>query len=572
MVPPSNKIDSGAVHDGVSRGQQRQRMDNNRFIASVVAAGVLFALSASAAVNSAPTARPDNYVVNEDTTLTVAAPGVLANDTDPEGSALTATLLTAPTNGTLNFTSNGSFTYRASTNFFGVVTFTYRCRDGSSNSLPTTVTITINAVNDAPVAVSNSYSVNSDSTLMINAPGVLANDADVDGDPLSALLAGGPTHGALNLSTDGGFIYTPAAGYGGSDSFTYRASDGLTNSAVATVTLTVVPAPIVVLTPPANETVCAGGTASFNVSATGTALTYQWFKNTNALAMQTNSTLTLNSVTVADAATYRVRLTGATNSVTNSATLTVNIPVSAPPLTNLVRYIGSIAIFETTAAGTGPLSYEWLKNGSIMPGQTGSSLILSNLTTGDTANYGLVVSGACGSVTNNTTLTVAACFNSVDVMLVIDRSGSMSGQPYTDARTASTNFVRNLHLSAATNDQAGLVSYNPTSTLNHPLTNNAVALEQAINVLGPATNGTCISCGLVTAQAELISPRHRTDSLPILVLLSDGVPHDFDTPSNALYNAQQAKNSGTRIFTVGLGTGVDPVLMSEMASSPGDFY
>ena len=551
-------------------------MFNNRFISSVVAAGALFVLSAGAAVNNPPTANPDNYTVNEDVTLTVAAPGVLGNDTDPENSPLTATLLTAPTptNGTLSFsfTSNGSFTYRPATNFYGVVTFTYRCRDGSSNSLPTTVTITVNPVNDAPLAANNSYSVNSDSVLTINAPGVLANDADVDGDPLSALLAGGPTHGALALNPDGSFTYTPVANYSGSDSFTYRASDGQTNSALATVTLTVVPAPIVITTPPANETVCAGGTASFNVAATGTALTYQWFKGAGTLTNQTNSTLTLNSVTAADAATYRVRLLGATNSVTNSATLTVNLPVSATPLTNLVRYTGSIAIFDTTASGTGPFTYAWLKNGSIIPGQTGSSLVLNNLNTGDSASYSSVVSGACGSVTNSATLTVAACFNAVDVMLVIDRSGSMSGQAYTDARTASTNFVRNLHLTAATNDQAGLVSYNPTATLNHVLTNNAAALEQAIHGLGPATNGTCISCGLTAAQAELVSPRHRADALPILVLLSDGVPHDFDTPSNALYNAQQAKNAGTRVFTVGLSTGVDQVLMSEMASSPGDFY
>ena len=442
--------------------------------------------------------------------------------------------------------------------------------------MPTTVTITINPINDAPLATNDSYSVNSDTTFSINAPGLLANDADVDGDPLSAVLASSPAHGALALNADGSFTYTPAASYFGSDAFTYKASDGKATSTVATVTLTVVPAPIVVSNPAANQIACVGDTVTFSVTATGTALTYQWFKATNALAGKTNSTLVLTSVGAADAATYKVRLTGATNSITNSATLTVNVPVSLIPLANLVRYIGSVAIFNANVTnGTGPFSYLWLKNGSIIPGQTSSNLVLTNLTTGDTATYSAVAfptTGACGSVTNSATLSVASCFDAVDAMLVIDRSGSMSGRAYADARTACTNFIGNMHLTGATNDAVGLVSFNPTATLNQTLTNKASVLEQSVNALGPATNGTCISCGLQTGQSELLSARHRLEALPVLVLLSDGLPHDFDTPSNALFTATQAKNAGTRIFTVGLGTGVDPVLMANMASSTNDFF
>jgi VCBS repeat-containing protein len=73
----------------------------------------------------------------------------------------------------------------------------------------------------------------------VTAPGVLANDTDADGDPLGASLVSGPAHGTLALNGDGSFAYTPAADHNGSDSFTYRASDGRADSNVATVSITV---------------------------------------------------------------------------------------------------------------------------------------------------------------------------------------------------------------------------------------------------------------------------------------------------------------------------------------------
>ena len=81
-------------------------------------------------------------------------------------------------------------------------------------------------MNDAPVAVNDSYTTDEDTPLTWPAPGVLGNDTDVDGDPLTAVLVTGPTHGTLTLNADGSFTYTPAANYNGTDSFTYRANDG----------------------------------------------------------------------------------------------------------------------------------------------------------------------------------------------------------------------------------------------------------------------------------------------------------------------------------------------------------
>jgi Bacterial Ig domain len=90
----------------------------------------------------------------------------------------------------------------------------------------------------APVAYNDSYSFTENATLTIAAPGVLANDTDNTGYSLTAVLVNGPAHGALNFNPNGGFIYTPATNFSGADSFTYYATDGKSNSATATVTLT----------------------------------------------------------------------------------------------------------------------------------------------------------------------------------------------------------------------------------------------------------------------------------------------------------------------------------------------
>src|SRR5206468_1196198 len=104
-----------------------------------------------------------------------------------------------------------------------------------------TVSLTVRPVNDAPSAANDAYTLDEDTPLTVAARGVLGNDADVDGDPLSAALVAGPVHGTLTLNADGSFAYTPAANYNGSDSFPLRASRRSPASNVATVSLTVRP-------------------------------------------------------------------------------------------------------------------------------------------------------------------------------------------------------------------------------------------------------------------------------------------------------------------------------------------
>ncbi|MDP3719159.1 MAG: Ig-like domain-containing protein [Acidobacteriota bacterium] len=144
--------------------------------------------------------------------------------------------------------ASGTLTYTPAANAFGTATITVLLKDnggvadgGVDTSEPQTLTITVTAVNDAPVAVNDAFSIGQDGTLTVAAPGVLAGDSDVDHATLTASLLTGPNHGTLLLNPDGSFVYTPDPGYYGSDSFTYRAHDTLISSNSATVTITVVP-------------------------------------------------------------------------------------------------------------------------------------------------------------------------------------------------------------------------------------------------------------------------------------------------------------------------------------------
>ncbi|HWI52644.1 MAG TPA: cadherin-like domain-containing protein, partial [Symbiobacteriaceae bacterium] len=190
-------------------------------------------------VNDAPVAANDTYTTAEDTPLVIAAPGVLSNDTDVDGPALTAVLVSPPASGTFTLNANGSFNYTPASNFSGSVTFTYRASDGTLTSNLATVTINVTPVNDAPVANNDTYSVLEDQTLNVAATGVLTNDTDPDGPSMTAQLVSNVSNGSLTLNGNGSFTYTPNPDFYGSDSFTYRVSDGTATSNVATVTITV---------------------------------------------------------------------------------------------------------------------------------------------------------------------------------------------------------------------------------------------------------------------------------------------------------------------------------------------
>jgi len=192
-------------------------------------------------VNDAPVALDDAYTTNEDTLLTITAPGVLSNDTDVDGDPLTAVLVADVAHGTLALAADGSFTYLPDADWFGVDTFTYQAYDGEDYSEVVTVTITVHDVvdNTPPVAVADEYTMDEDTTLFVDAPGILENDTDPENDVLEAELVDDVSTGTLVLNSDGSFTYTPVKNYYGTVTFTYRAFDGEYYSEPVTVTITV---------------------------------------------------------------------------------------------------------------------------------------------------------------------------------------------------------------------------------------------------------------------------------------------------------------------------------------------
>jgi VCBS repeat-containing protein len=171
----------------------------------------------------------------------VPAEGVLANDTDVDGDRLTALLVSAPSHGTVTLSTDGAFTYRPAADYFGADSFTYKANDGHDDSNIATVTLTVTPVNDAPVALIDGFTMDQGGILSVAAPGVLANDSDVEGSQLTSVLVNGPAHGMLTLRADGSFVYTPAANFSGTDEFVYKANDGGLDSAPVTVTIVVNP-------------------------------------------------------------------------------------------------------------------------------------------------------------------------------------------------------------------------------------------------------------------------------------------------------------------------------------------
>jgi Big-like domain-containing protein len=109
--------------------------------------------------------------------------------------------------------------------------------DGTVDSNLATVTITV--TNGLPIAADDTYQTNKNVALNVAAPGVLGNDSDPNSDPLTAVVDVNPSNGTLTFNSDGSFIYTPNSDYVGPDSFTYHANDGLNDSNIATVNLTI---------------------------------------------------------------------------------------------------------------------------------------------------------------------------------------------------------------------------------------------------------------------------------------------------------------------------------------------
>ncbi len=178
--------------------------------------------------NQPPVANPQSVAAAEDTATSITLTG-----SDPDGNPLTFAVAAQPSHGTLSGAAP-NLTYTPAANYFGADSFTFTVNDGLATSAPATVSISVAAANDAPVANPQSVTTNRDSAAAITLTG-----SDVDGDALTFNVTGGPSNGSLS-GVAPNLTYTPGPGYSGPDSFTFTVSDGAATSSPATVGITVV--------------------------------------------------------------------------------------------------------------------------------------------------------------------------------------------------------------------------------------------------------------------------------------------------------------------------------------------
>ena len=179
--------------------------------------------------NTPPVANPQTVTTAEDT-----ATGITLTGSDAEGNPLTYSVASAPSHGTLSGTAP-NLIYTPAADFNGADSFTFKANDGTSDSATATVGIAVTAANDPPVANDQSVAAEQEIPVAITLTG-----SDVDGDALATVVVSEPTNGALS-GTAPDLTYTPAAGYLGSDTFTFLVNDGTVDSAPATVSIAVNP-------------------------------------------------------------------------------------------------------------------------------------------------------------------------------------------------------------------------------------------------------------------------------------------------------------------------------------------
>ena len=423
-------------------------------------------------VNHAPVATPVTLAAGtEDTAYTITAATLLAGVTDVDGQALSITSVSvASGGGSIVNNGNGTWTYTPAANFNGPVSFNYTASDGSL-SASSTASLTLAAVNDAPVATPVTLAAGTEDTAYtITAATLLAGVTDVDGQALSitsvSVASGG---GSIVNNGNGTWTYTPAANFNGPVSFNYTASDGsLSASSTASLTLAAVnDAPVITA---ASLTVGEGGTVLITSASIGVTdpdsssfaftvsnVTHGAFQTTTDGVTWTNAT----TFTTADLAASHVRFVHDGSVTAPTFSIQANDGAALNNLSNI--FVGSVSFNSvnhapvatpvTLAAGTEDTAYT-ITAATLLAGVTdvdGQALSITSVS---------VASGG-GSIVNNGngtwTYTPAANFNGPVSFNYTASDGSLSASSTASLTLAAVNdapVATPVTLAAGTEDTA----------------------------------------------------------------------------------------------------------------------
>ena len=299
---------------------------------------------------------------------------VAANDQDSTGTGTSA----------LSFNAVAGTTYH-------IAVDGYRDAPGRISLRLTSVLLTAPAITNPP----QSLTVVSGQTAIfaVTATGTAPLSYQWKKDGINVPGATGSTLTLSNTQLSSAGVYT----------VTVTNGSGSITSQAATLTVTPLESPPILLTHPADIRVAVGQSATFTVTASSpTSLTYQWRENGIAIRGATSSTLTLNNLQIFNSANYSVVVSNAYGSVTsNNARLTVTPQpiIQVQPMSQSVA-LGEAVLLSVSASGSGTLTYQWLKNGVIITGATQPLLSLPTPKVEDSGNYTVIVTDANGSVTS----------------------------------------------------------------------------------------------------------------------------------------------------------------------------
>lgn len=435
-------------------------------------------------VNDSPTAANDSKTTNEDTTLVFSSSNLTANDAagpaNESAQTLTVTMVitTANTNGTVSL-NNGQISYQPAANYNGAASFDYKVCDNGTTSGQSdpqctiaTVNVTVNAVNDAPVANGGSISTDEDTP---SSPFALTG-SDADNDALTFEIVTAPVKGTYNAATG---IYTPNANANGSDSFTFIAKDAVSQSSAATVSITINPvndAPTATAQSVTTDEDTAKAITLSGADVDGDSLTYSASQPSQGSVSCTGTSCTYTptaNYNGSDSFTFKTN-DGQTDSPAATVSITVN-PVNDNP--------DAINDSATVAEDSGANNINIRANDTDVDGNT---LSVTSATQGANGSVAVTGGGAGVSYTPN------ANFNGSDsfTYTVSDGNGG------TDTATVSVTITPVNDNPDAVNDSA-TVAEDSGSTAVNVLTNDTDADGDtlSITVKTNGTNGTVVITG-----------------------------------------------------------------------------
>ncbi|RYH68020.1 MAG: DUF4082 domain-containing protein [Alcaligenaceae bacterium] len=517
-------------------------------------------LTVTASANNAPVATNDNgFSVVQNAVLTIGASALLANDTDLDGDTLTISGVSGGVHGTASFNAQtNTVTFTPVTGYTGLASFVYTISDGHGGTANGTVSLNVTAPpNHAPVANNDSgFATVQNTTLNIEAASLLANDSDVDGDPLTitGIVAGSASNGVATFNAQTNAItFIPTAGYVGLASFSYNVSDGRGGTAAATVNLNVIaPAAGVSLfsgsETPANlsdpDTVQVNLGMRFVTSQSGTITGIKYYKAAGDTGTHTGS-LWSSTGTLLATATF-------TNETQSGwQTLTFTSPVAVTAGTTYVasyhsngHYVSTSGYFSTAhtngpltapAAGNGVYAYG---NGNLFPSSSFGATnywvdVVFSAASGGVNQAPIAANDSGFTTAKNAPLTINASAllandsdPNNDTLAITGISSAVNGSAVFDAQTNTITFT-------PTAGYVGSATFNYAISDGHGGTANAGV---TLNVTDPA------------ATVSLFN----ANSAPSMISVNDPNPVELGLKFRASENGDM---TGIRFYKGALNTG-----------------